>query len=233
MLPGDRAEPPIRTLIVEDEPAGSAVHRDYVERLAGFEVCAVASSGREATRLLARGQVDLVLLDLHLPDVSGLELLRRIRAAGSTVDVIVVTSARDTASVRAALAQGAVQYVLKPFVFATLREKLLSYQSFRRHVAGSSAIEQAGLDRALDLLRSAGPGPLPKGMNAQTLELVAHSLGTAGEASASEVAQQLGISRITARRYLSHLVDSGLARNGHRYGQVGRPELRFRLTSGG
>ena len=235
MSPGDAPEAtavPIRTFLVEDEPMASLDHQRYVDRLDGFQVCGSASTGREATRLLARERIDLLLLDIRLPDISGLELLRRIRASGSLVDVIVMSSDRDAGSIRAALSQGAVQYVVKPFLFATLREKLLAYQAFRLEVQGMDDVEQNELDRALALLHTTGPAPLPRGMNSQTLDLVVQSLACAGEASAGEIAGQLGISRITARRYLTHLVEAGRARNGHRYGQVGRPELRFRLTAG-
>ena len=121
----------IQVLVVEDEPIAARAHRAYVERVAGFSVVAVAQSRMEAERVLSRGGVDLVLLDLHLPDGSGLDLFRRIRAAGSMVDVMVVSSARDADVVRSAVAQGAVQYVIKPFAFNTLRDRLVAYQEFQ------------------------------------------------------------------------------------------------------
>ena len=207
-------------------------HRRYVDRLDGFQVCGSASTGREATRLLARERIDLLLLDIRLPDISGLELLRRIRASGSLVDVIVMSSDRDAGSIRAALSQGAVQYVVKPFLFATLREKLAGLSSLpaggARH--GRRGTGRTGSRVGLAAHRRAGastpwhelPDPGPGGAVARLR----------GGGVGGEIAGLLGISRITARRYLTHLVEAGRARNGHRYGQVGRPELRFRLTAG-
>jgi len=223
----------IHVLVVEDEPIAARAHRAYVERVAGFSVAAVAHSRMEAERALSRGGVDLVLLDLHLPDGSGLDLFRRIRAAGSTVDVMVVSSARDADIVRSAVAQGAVQYVIKPFAFGTLRDRLLAYQEFRNQVAGDSDVDQAAVDRALGMLRTPAVGALPKGMTRETLAIVIGALREFGEASATQIADFLGVSRITARRYLEHLADTNVAERSLRYGQVGRPETRYGLRKPG
>jgi response regulator of citrate/malate metabolism len=157
-----------------------------------------------------------------------LDLFRRIRAAGSTVDVMVVSSARDADVVRSAVAQGAVQYVIKPFAFGTLRDRLLAYQEFRNQV-GDTDVDQAALDRALGMLHSPAGGALPKGMTKETLAIVVGALREFGEASSTQVAEFLGVSRITARRYLEHLADTNVAERSLRYGQVGRPETRYGL----
>jgi response regulator of citrate/malate metabolism len=218
----------IKVLVVEDEPIAARAHKAYVERVSGFSVAAVAHSRMEAERALSRGGVDLVLLDLHLPDGSGLDLFRRIRAAGSTVDVMVVSSARDADVVRSAVAQGAVQYVIKPFAFGTLRDRLLAYQEFRNQV-GDTDVDQAAVDRALGMLHSPAGGALPKGMTKETLAIVVGALREFGEASATQIAEFLGVSRITARRYLEHLADTKAVQRSLRYGQVGRPETRYAL----
>ena len=112
----------IRVLVVEDEPVAAEAHRVYVERLPGFSVAGVVHSGGEALRFCEREPVDLVLLDFYLPDTHGLAVCRSLRAAGLPIDVIAVTSARDLGLVKAAVSVGVVQYLLKPFTFATLRE---------------------------------------------------------------------------------------------------------------
>lgn len=222
----------IRVLVVEDEPIAARAHKAYVERVSGFCVAGVAHSRMDAERVLSRGNVDLVLLDLHLPDGSGLDLFRRIRAAGSTVDVMVVSSARDADVVRSAVAQGAVQYVIKPFAFGTLRDRLLAYQEFRNQVAGESDFDQDVVDRALGMLHARAGGALPKGMTKETLAIVIGALREFGEASSTQIADFLGVSRITARRYLEHLADTNVAERSLRYGQVGRPETRYGLRRG-
>ncbi|CAL9419782.1 Transcriptional regulatory protein CitT [Streptomyces sp. enrichment culture] len=224
-------EQPIRVLVVEDDPVAADAHVLYVGRVPGFTPVGKAHTGAEARRLLDRTPVDLLLLDLHLPDVHGLQLARTLRAAGSRADVIAVTSARDLAVVREGVSLGVVQYVLKPFTFATLRDRLLRYAEFRGTAGEASGQEE--VDRALATLRAPGPAALPKGLSAPTLERVSTALrDTAEGLTASGLARVVGISRITARRYLEHLVETGRAGRSPLYGQVGRPELVYRWVRG-
>ncbi|MFJ2762558.1 response regulator [Streptomyces prasinus] len=223
--------PPIRVLVVEDDPVAADAHVMYVGRVPGFVAVGKAATGTEARRVLERTPVDLLLLDLHLPDVHGLQLARSLRAAGHHADVVAVTSARDLTVVREGVSLGVVQYVLKPFTFATLRDRLVRYAEFRAAVGEASG--QAEVDRALAALRAPGPAALPKGLSAPTLERVTLALRGADEGlTASGVAEAVGISRITARRYLEHLVDSGRAGRRPQYGTVGRPELQYRWVTG-
>ncbi|GAA1033525.1 MULTISPECIES: response regulator [Amycolatopsis] len=221
----------IRVLVVEDEPVAAEAHRLYVERLSGFVVAGVVHSGGEALRFCEREPVDLVLLDFYLPDTHGLAVCRSLRAAGLPIDVIAVTSARDLALVKAAVSVGVVQYLLKPFTFASLRDKLERYASFRE--ASGEVTGQAEIDRALGTLRTTESAPLPKGMSAETLDAITDALAGAGEGlSAGGAASAIGASRVTARRYLEYLADNGLAQREPRYGQVGRPEVWYRLKPG-
>ncbi|MGA5422502.1 response regulator [Streptomyces lavendulocolor] len=219
--------PGIRVLVVEDDPVAADAHALYAGRVAGFTVVGVAHSRAAAVRLLERTGVDLILLDLYLPDGHGLHLLRSLRAAGHHADVIAVTSARDLAVVREGVSLGVVQYVLKPFTFATLRDRLVRYAEFR--AAAGEASGQEEVDRALAALRTPQPAALPKGLSAPTLAAVTRTLRASGTGlTATEAGAAVGISRITARRYLEHLVTSGRAERNPQYGQVGRPELQYR-----
>ncbi|MFE2072731.1 response regulator [Streptomyces misionensis] len=218
---------PIRVLVVEDDPVAADAHELYVGRVPGFVAVAKARTGAAARRVLDRTEVDLLLLDLHLPDVHGLQFARSLRASGHHADVIAVTSARDLAMVREGVSLGVVQYVLKPFTFATLRDRLVRYAEFRG--AAGEASGQDEVDRALAVLRAPAPAALPKGLSGPTLERVTGALReAAGGLTAAGVGEAVGISRITARRYLEHLVDTGRAARSPLYGQVGRPELVYR-----
>jgi len=219
----------IRTLVVEDDPVASAAHAEYVGRVRGFEVVAQVPTGADALRALARGGIDLVLLDVHLPDTNGLEVLRRMRASGHTTDVIMVTQARDLSVVRAAIAFGATQYLVKPFTSGAVRAKLEGYQAFRDRLAAGRPIAQDDVDGLYDALRApVGANALPKTVSKETLDAVVAALGSGVGMTAQEVGAALGMSRVTARRYLEHLVDSGLAAREPRYGGTGRPQLEYR-----
>jgi response regulator of citrate/malate metabolism len=192
-------------------------------------------SGGEALRFLAAREVDLVLLDIYLPDIGGLDVVQAIRARGLATDVIAVTSARDLDVVRAAVSQGIVQYLLKPFTFAALRDKLGRYADYRRQVTAPDRTRidaQGDVDRMLATLRAPGHPGLPKGMSEDTLAAVIRLLqGASTELSASQVAEEVGVSRVTARRYLEYLAGQRLASRSPRYGGAGRPEYHYAWAS--
>ncbi|MGI5322945.1 response regulator [Actinomadura nitritigenes] len=219
----------ISVLIVEDDPVAAEAHRSYVEQVAGFAVAGVVHSGADALRFCGGTRVDVVLLDFYLPDTHGLTVCRALRAGGSEVDVIAVTSARDLAVIRSAVSVGVVQYLLKPFTFASLRDKLVRYARYREQLVGSGEVSgQADVDGMLATLRTPDHRSLPKGMSGETLDAITEVLTGAPEGlSAAAAADLTGVSRVTARRYLEYLAENGLATRRPHYGQVGRPEVRF------
>jgi response regulator of citrate/malate metabolism len=224
----------IAVLVVEDEAVALDAHAEYVERVPGFRVTARAATGAEALRRLRAGGVDLVLLDMNLPDMHGLDIIRAMRAGGHGADVIAVTSARDLAVVRAAVSQGIVQYLLKPFAFAALREKLERYQAYREQGHEDGVVAgQHEVDRMLGTLRGAEGHTLPKGVSPESLDAVVAALREEeGGMSAAQLGEALGTSRVTARRYLEHLADVGVLSRHMRYGGVGRPVVEYRWLGG-
>ena len=225
------AENQITVLVVEDEPVVAQAHAEYVRRSEGFALAGVAHSAAEALAVLtaAGSSCDLVLLDMNLPDLHGLDVLRRIRGAGVQSDVIAITAVRDLAVVRGAVSAGIVQYLIKPFTYSAFSAKLVSYREYHRNLAGQGiSATQSEVDRALAALRPAVPAALPKGLSPDTLETVSEILKNASAPmSASEVSAALTMSRITVRRYLEHLEAQRAVERSPRYGSPGRPELEY------
>jgi response regulator of citrate/malate metabolism len=223
----------IRTLIVDDDFRVAEVHRAFVERLPAFAAVGVAHTAAEAMALADELRPDLVLLDIYLPDRSGLDVLRELRVPGRPpIDVIAITAAKDVETLRAALQSGIAHYLVKPFQFNAFREKLESYAAVHARLAKTAEVDQGEVDRIVGLLRSETVSSLPKGLSEATLELVARTLRDAtDDLSAVEVARATGISRVTARRYLEHLARSGLVAVSMRYGSAGRPEHRYRWAA--
>ena len=219
-----------QVLVVEDEPVALEAHAAYVARVPGFSVAATAATSHEALRALQSTRVDVVLLDMNLPDRHGLDVIRAMRAGGHRADVIAVTSARDLEVVRAAVSLGVVQYLLKPFVFATLRDRLEAYRAYRAQLGDHQQLStQAEVDRLVAGVRTSTPVALPKGMGEDLLARVTKALrDSATGLSASELGESLGVSRVTARRYAEYLSDSRLAVRTPRYAGAGRPEVEYR-----
>lgn len=220
----------IRTLVVDDDYRVAAIHAAYVDRVDGFQAIARARTAATAVEAVDRFRPDLLLLDLYLPDEHGLELAARLRREDHPrVDVIVISAAKDADSVRAAMQHGALHYLLKPFSFPALRDKLLSYAQMRSRLDALRAADQRGVDRVFGALRAPDQLAGGKGRSSHTLEMVESVLAAAcGDLSATEVAERTGVSRATAQRYLAHLHELGRVSVRLRYGASGRPEHGYR-----
>jgi response regulator of citrate/malate metabolism len=220
-------------LIVDDDFMVARVHAGFVTALDGFDVVGTASTGAQALEAIDRLRPDLVLLDVYLPDMTGLEILRRVRAAGPAVDVIVISAARDVDSIRSALHGGVLHYLVKPFDRATFEARLRDYAALREDLGELEDAGQVDVDRLFGLARATveRPVPTPKGIAPETLQLVRETLAAAGSdgLSATECSERTGLARVSARRYLEQLVAQQEADVRQKYGTAGRPERRFTL----
>jgi response regulator of citrate/malate metabolism len=219
----------IRTLAVEDDPVILDVNINYLRRVPGFAVAGVARSGAEARAFVNNRPVDLVLLDLGLPDMSGLDVCRALRAVRTPpVDIIALTAARDADTVRAAIAYGVVQYLIKPYTFASFQEKLHRYATYRQGLPSGEITSQPELDQSMNTLRGSINIALPKGLSPKTYDLIVSVLRGADQPlSAAEIADAAGPCPGTVRRYLDHLHQQGLVVLTPRYGTTGRPQHRY------
>ncbi|WP_395310260.1 response regulator [Mycobacterium sp. AMU20-3851] len=225
----------IRVLIVEDDELIAEAHQAYLLRLEGFSSTAVAHTARAAMRAAADAAaagepIDLVLLDLGLPDASGITLASGLSGLRPAPDIIAITSERDLEMVRAAVAHGALAYLLKPFTFAAFRDRLERYRRYRTALpAGTEAASQAEVDRAMAELRVGTDKTItPKGASPQTNDEIARAVRDCPEGlTADEAAAQVGVSRVTAWRYLERLADEGTVTRNTDYGKAGRPKTRY------
>ena len=225
----------ISVLIVEDEPLIAEAHRTYLGRLTGFSVVGVAHTARDAMRAASEAAatetpIDLVLLDIGLPDASGIALASALSGLRPAPDIIAITSERDLEMVRAAVGHGALAYLLKPFTFAAFRDRLERYQRYREALpAGTDAASQAEVDRALAELRiGSDKSAAPKGAAPGTNDEIARAVRDSADGITSdEVAKRVGVSRVTAWRYLERLADEGTLTRQTDYGKAGRPKTRY------
>jgi response regulator of citrate/malate metabolism len=215
----------LSVLVVDDDFRVAGLHARFVAATPGFTVAGTARTAAEALELARRLRPDLVLLDNYLPDRQGVSVAAELRC-----DVMVVTADGSAATVRAALAAGALNFIVKPFAADLLAARLIAYARYRQALpVGADHLGQHEVDRALAALHQGDRPPTPKGQSPVTARLVAEHLRRATEpVTAAGIGEQLGISRATAQRYLAALAEDGRAGMTLRYGSTGRPEHRYR-----
>lgn len=221
-----------QTVIVEDDPTISMLHRTFLSRDSRFTLAHAFSNGDTALTWLLHHSADLIILDVYMPKMTGLDLLRSLRAAGIGIDAIMVTAANDSKTVDALLKLGVIDYLVKPFASSRFQQALDTFCQHREAVSHDS-VSQRELDALFPSSPVAGPAPIPKGLQARTLERVRACLRQVPQTGATcdEIAERAGLSAVTVRRYLSYLVDEGEALGQMNYDTGGRPCMLYHPLS--
>ncbi|MFC0026975.1 response regulator [Neobacillus cucumis] len=216
----------INVMIVEDDPMVAEINKQYLAKIDGFRLAATANSVAEATRFLDNYDIQLILLDIFMPGKQGLELLAHLRKNDLEIDVIIISAATDLERIKRALRYGVVDYLIKPFEFERFNAALNTYLEQTRFIDKQDSVSQQELDNLLlhrDEVVIAEE--LPKGLTKDTLKQLWDAIQELkdGPFSTDEVANVVGISRVSARKYLNFLKDLGILEVKVIYGTVGRP----------
>ncbi|MBS4100205.1 response regulator [Tsukamurella paurometabola] len=215
----------LRILVVDDDFRVAAMHEKIVDAMVGLTTAGSARTVSEARAILDRERIDLALVDVYLPDGSGIDLVREMRC-----DAFILGAADDAASVRAGLAAGALQYLIKPFATTELARRLGAYTAYRR-ILGAGEVTQEQVDAAASVLRSERPAPRRDDSGSVTERRIVEALRAAdGPMLADDIASEVGVSPATARRYLAELVREGTLTMALQYGATGRPRQRYTLS---
>ena len=218
----------INVLVVEDDPMVAQLHEHYLSQIKGFQLCDVANNGDMALKLLSKKCYDLLILDIFMPTMDGLQLLARIREHGFDVDVIIVSAANDKDKIKQALRLGAVDYIIKPFEFERFNLALNNYLKRYNIVSEQSILEQSDLDQTIIRREEQVAVSLPKGLDKNTLATVWQCIcQLEGMFTTEEVASKVGISRVSIRKYLEFLKSLHLLKLDLHRGSVGRPVYKY------
>lgn len=219
-------------MIVDDDPMVAEFNRRYVELVEGFKLEAVVHSAIEALKILDSVEIDLILLDIFMPGMNGLELLIQLRQLGKGVDVIVITAACDRNNIKKALQFGAVDYIIKPFEFERLQAALLAYKSLVSLMEDQDRLSQVELDQCVLYKEQTLSTQLPKGIDRNTLTVTWGKIQELNRSlfSTEEMAKHVGISRVSMRKYLEFLRQIGTLKLELIYGTIGRPVYKYKCN---
>jgi len=215
-------------VLIEDDPMVQEVNRQFIEQVPSFRVIGIAANGVQGMEMVRNLRPDLVIIDIYMPVKNGLETIQAIRTEKLEIDVIAITAANDIETVRRMLQNGAFDYIMKPFKFERLKQSLEHYRTFRQTLKTKEKVTQKELDALLQSNEKEVRFELPKGLNDITLQKIVDFLHQqAAPVSAEEVAEGVGIARVTARRYLEYLEKKQKVQLDIQYGGIGRPVNRY------
>lgn len=229
------SEKPITVMIVEDDEIAARIYEQFTSKLEGFQIIATATTGKQALEMLHVVTPDVLLLDIYLPDMNGIDLLREVRKHFRGIDVVMITAANDVETVREAIRGGAYSYIIKPIMIDKFMSTLEQYANTRRQLQQHTTIDQTAVDK---LFTKAAHTPatktvetvitLPKGIDKLTLKLIRDKMQeTTQSMNADDLAALAGMSHSTVRRYLEFLVSINEVTVETFYGTVGRPERKY------
>lgn len=218
----------ISVFIVEDDPMVLEVNKSFLANLTGFTLVGEASSGEQAFHDIQALRPNLILLDMFLPDLTGMELFTKLRQERIPSDVIMITAARDISTVQEAIRYGAVDYLIKPFRIERFQKALQNYRLQTKSLSTANVLRQEDLDQWFG--HTSEQLELPKGLNDITMQQIKEELQKIGGAITSEqLAQNVGMARVTVRKYLDYLAGRGKVHIDLKYGTVGRPTKYYSL----
>lgn len=223
----------IKVVIIEDDPMVSFIHNQYLEKMPDILITASFTNAKEAWNYLQKYKIDLIILDVYMPGMTGIELLQKMRAAGDQTDVIMVTADNSLSDIKTALSLGVLDYLVKPFEFGRFSAAINKYYNKNELGGGDENLTQEDIDRMFvgDNRASAGNKQMDKGIQQATLNTLLECLqGNKGEPVSCDVlSEQSGLSKVTVRRYMNHLIENDKAESIIDYQTGGRPRITYRI----
>ncbi|MDR1487319.1 MAG: response regulator [Deltaproteobacteria bacterium] len=226
-----------QVVIIEDDPMVAQINKQYISQVSGLKLVGIFANGLLAINFIQKYKVDLVLLDVYMPELNGLDLLKKMRHLGLATAVIMVTAANDPRQVDELLRLGVIDYLVKPFSEARFKEALAKYFARKQALNTQEALSQQTIDKLMGQanfawVQSSEPMPsTPKGLQPATLKLVLKTLALNPRVylGCEEIAEKVGLSKVTVRRYLNHLAGAEAVETTIDYDTGGRPSVKFRL----
>ena len=219
-------------LIVEDDPMVAMINEQFVSRHKDFTVVEKCGDGESALKFLEENKVDLVIMDVYMPVMDGFETLRQIRKRQIEVDVIMVTAANETESLKQGLHLGVVDYLVKPFTFERFKMALDKYLAQVDALKDLEKVNQKNIDNLIDKSRKTVDELHPKGIQEKTMQMILAYMkeNTNKWLTGDEIAEKVGLTGVTVRRYMSHLTETGMVIGDMNYETGGRPCMIYKIT---
>ncbi|XVL44811.1 response regulator [Staphylococcus equorum] len=217
----------LNILIVEDDPMVAQINQQFIKKIDDQTSVDIASNVKEAITHIENKEIDLLLLDIYMPEENGLTFLKYVREQGYKIDAILITAATDVEEIQTAFRYGAVDYLIKPFDFERFQQSLLRYKKGLTFFNKTSSINQTDIDAEFlnkEVVDRDSELKLPKGVTEATLQVIIDKMKSfeENEFSTDDISKRVNISRVSVRKYLKFLTDIEVLEESLNYG-IGRP----------
>ena len=224
-----------KVLIVEDDPMVAMINEQYVCRNKNFCVQKTCRNGQEALDFLEAPEgsgIDLVIMDVFMPYLNGVETLKKIREKKLDCEVIMVTAANDPATLEETMHLGVIDFLIKPFAYerfqVALEKFIANAEAFRD---AEQTIDQSYVDSLISNAASfrSHDNELPKGIQKKTLDLLlSYIKDKKGWVSGDQISEEVGLSSVTVRHYMNYLMEKQEIAGEINYETGGRPSMLYR-----
>ena len=230
-----------KVLIVEDDPMVAMINEQYVSKNPQFEVVTSCRNGKEVFEYLKNNKVDLIVLDVYMPYMTGVEILKKIRENNFPSEVIMVTAANDSNTIEETMHLGVIDYLIKPFAFERFQVALEKLIAHHATLSKNNVLDQSGIDNMIfnscktlsEMNDCIEQQKLPKGIQKKTLILIQEYFDkNPGWHTVIMIAEKLGISIVTARHYMNYLEAEDIITSEINYGTGGRPCILYKRKNG-
>ncbi|WP_195469003.1 response regulator [Clostridium sp. D43t1_170807_H7] len=219
----------MNVLIVEDDPMVALINKRYLEKITGVKTFGPVMYEKEIISSLKKNNIDLILMDVFLPEKSGIDILKSLREKNIFIDAIMITAANSTDEIKKAFAYGVVDYLVKPFEFERFKEAINKYRVKNKLLLNDEVLTQKDIDTLLMNSSLESQVKLPKGLNEKTLDRVIKFLNENSNEvwTLREIAYEIKISNVTIKKYMDYLESIGKVNSEMTFGNVGRPEYKY------
>ena len=230
----------IKVMLVEDDKMVREVNNKLLMKIDGFKIISEAGSINEAKENILKKVPDLILLDIFLPDGKGVDLLKWIRKEELKIDVILISADNSLNTVDEAFKLGAVDYLVKPFIFKRFEKTLVRYRNRFREFKEKDILNQKIIDNYIlnnhmednNLQNTNNYYEVTKGINENTYKKIWDCiiLNKDKKFTSDDLSSQTGLARVTVRRYLEHMCNEKKLKLTLEYGKIGRPVHYYVLS---
>lgn len=229
----------IKTIIIEDDPMVRQINSKFLDKVEGFSLKKAVANLTEAKDFISNNTVDLILLDVFLPNENGIDFLKWLRKEEIASDVILITADKSIERIRDAFRYGVVDYLIKPFTFERFKEALNIFKERLNSFEHYETLEQCELDKFIlngknnEMNKEKSKYTLEKGFNKYTYKSIVDELNNIDQEyfTTEDLSEKLGIAKVTVRKYLDYMSKQGQLEKIIEYGKVGRPLYKYKINN--